>query len=373
MAHAYTPGLKIARKTIVRKERKLPLKGNVIVNVNDKVKADDIVAKTELPGDVETINLAGKLGVMPDELKHFLKKKVGDPVEKDEVIAETKGFFGKFKTQFKSPVKGYIETISEITGQVIIREPPIPVQIDAYIDGVVSSLIPNEGVVVESVATFVQGIFGIGGETKGVIKRIVDKPSDVVTPEIIDSSLKDKICIGGSIVTNDALIKAVDVGVKAIVVGGINDYDLKSFLGYDIGVAITGFENKGITLVVTEGFGKMEMSRKAFELLCSCEGKRASCNGATQIRAGVMRPEVIIPFDTKEIEEVFEKETKGLEVGDYVRIIRAPYFGLIGKVAELPPELTEIETEAKVRILVVELEDGRKITLPRANVEIIEE
>jgi len=105
MAHAYTPGLKVTKKTIVRKERKLPLKGNVLVKVGDEVEPDTIVAKTELPGDVQTINLAGKLGIMPDEVKDFILKKEGDPVEKDEVIAETKGLFGRFlKTQIKSPV-----------------------------------------------------------------------------------------------------------------------------------------------------------------------------------------------------------------------------------------------------------------------------
>jgi hypothetical protein len=39
----------------------------------------------------------------------------------------------------------------------------------------------------------------------------------------------------------------------------------------------------------------------------------------------------------------------------------------------LPVELAQVETEAKVRVLDVELEDKRKVTLPRANVEIIEE
>jgi transcription antitermination factor NusG len=62
----------------------------------------------------------------------------------------------------------------------------------------------------------------------------------------------------------------------------------------------------------------------------------------------------------------------GLEVGMTVRIIREPYFGLLGKVVSLPSELKEIETESKVRILEVELEDGERITLPRANVEIFE-
>ena len=47
-------------------------------------------------------------------------------------------------------------------------------------------------------------------------------------------------------------------------------------------------------------------------------------------------------------------------------------FGRLGRVAALPVELQEIETEAKVRVLEVELEDGDKVVLPRANVEIIE-
>ena len=374
MAHAYTPGLKVTKKTIVRKERKLPLKGNVLVNVGDEVEPDTIVAKTELPGDVQTINLAGKLGIMPDEVKEFLLKKEGDPVEKDEVIAETKGLFGRFlKTQIKSPVKGTIETISPVTGQLIIREPPIPVQIDAYIKGRIVEVIENEGVVVETVATFVQGIFGIGGETKGIIKRIVDKPTEPVTPDVIDENLKGAIGIGGSIVTKEALDKAVDVGMKAIVVGGIDDMDLKRFLGYEIGVAITGNEQKGITLIITEGFGRMNMSNKAFKLLSDAEGRQASVNGATQIRAGVMRPEVIIPLVGESGKDIEVREARGLEVGDLVRIIRAPYFGYIGKVVELPPELQKIETEANVRVLVVETDEGERITLPRANVEIIEE
>jgi hypothetical protein len=63
----------------------------------------------------------------------------------------------------------------------------------------------------------------------------------------------------------------------------------------------------------------------------------------------------------------------GLEIGTPVRIIREPHFGTIGKVVALPVELAKIETEAKVRVLEVELDNKQKVTLPRANVEIIEE
>ena len=84
-------------------------------------------------------------------------------------------------------------------------------------------------------------------------------------------------------------------GARAVIAGGISASDLESFLGYDLGVAITGQEEKGSTLVVTEGFGDLAMAERTFALLRGCAGMRASVNGATQIRAGVLRPEIIIP------------------------------------------------------------------------------
>ena len=50
MASAYTPGLKIVGKTLVQKDRRLPMMGNVHVKVGDKVTAEQVVASTDLPG-----------------------------------------------------------------------------------------------------------------------------------------------------------------------------------------------------------------------------------------------------------------------------------------------------------------------------------
>lgn len=374
MAHAYTPGLKISERTKIRKERRLPLPGEVVVGLGDKVSADTIVARTNLPGNVQTVNVAGLLGVLPEDIRSCMLKKEGDPVKKGEVIAETKGFFGLFKSKATAPEDGSVESISNITGQVILREPPIPVEVSAYIDSEVVEIFEKEGVAVEAISALVQGIFGIGGEAFGEIKRVVDSADSVLTPEEIDQSCTGKVLIGGSLVTVEALKKAARLGVKGIVVGGIADRDLKEFLGYDIGVAITGSERKGITLIITEGFGRLRMAEKTFKLLCQHEGRKASINGTTQIRAGVIRPEVVVPLDSKKEVHTKRKEfTEGLEIGSPVRIIREPYFGKLGKVVALPPELKVIETGAKVRVLEVELEDGVRVTLPRANVEMLEE
>jgi hypothetical protein len=375
MAHAYTPGLKVTRKTVLRKERRLPLPGEVVVKVGDKVSAETVVAKTELPGNVQPINVAGLLSIPPQEINSVMIKKVNDPVKKGEPIAESKSFFGLFKNTVTSPVDGYIESISNITGQVILREPPIPITVNAYIDGTVIEVIPNEGVVVETTASFIQGIFGIGGETIGEILVVAKSPDEELTKEKITPEMKGKILIGGSYVTSEALREAVKCGVKGVVVGAIDDKNLKDFLGYDIGVAITGNEQKGITLMITEGFGKLPMAKRTFELFLELNGKKASMNGATQIRAGVIRPEVIVAIPEEQIvsEESEEELSQGLAIGTIVRVIREPYFGRIGKVTALPPELQIIETEAKVRVLELEFDNGERVIVPRANVEIIEE
>ena len=99
----------------------------------------------------------------------------------------------------------------------------------------------------------------------------------------------------------------------------------------------------------------------------------ASVSGATQIRAGVLRPEILIPRALETAGAAVEEDhSTGLEIGSLLRVIRQPYFGRIGQVVELPPELEELESEAKVRVLVVEFVDDRsRATVPRANVELI--
>ena len=372
MAHAYTPGLKVTDRARVRKERRLPLPGDTMVEKGARVVGEDIVARTALPGNVQTVNVAGLLGVPPEDIKAMMTKKVGDPVKKGDLIAQSKGLLGLFKSSVTSPVEGKLESVSDITGQVILREPPQPVEVAAYVDGIVTEVIPKEGVVIELIASFIQGIFGIGGETRGEVLTIVDSPDVVLTADMIKPEHKGKVLVGGSLVQEDAMKAAAAVGAKGIVVGGVEDATLRKFLGYDIGVAITGSERCGVTLIVTEGFGKMRMADRTFNLLKTLNGRTASINGATQIRAGVIRPEVIVPAPDQTSEIRASLTEGGLRIGTPVRIIREPHFGALGKVSALPVALQDIETESKVRVLEVELDDKTRVIMPRANVEIIE-
>ncbi len=78
MAHAYTPGLRVAKRTAIEKERTLPMKGTVRAAVGAKVAASDVVAETFLPGDVVSVNAINQLGITPAELPRHMLKKEGE-------------------------------------------------------------------------------------------------------------------------------------------------------------------------------------------------------------------------------------------------------------------------------------------------------
>lgn len=356
----------------MRRLRRLPIKGDVLVRVGDVVVPDQIVARAMLPGPLQTLKLAEKLGMEPKEAPEFFRLKIGDAIEKGQVVAESKGLFGKlFKQTVISDFTGTVESISEITGNVLIREPSVPVEIRAYIPGVVTDVLAEEGATVETHGAMVQGIFGVGGERTGAIRVAVSGPDKPLRPEDVRDSDKGAILVGGSGISYEAIERAVALGAKGIIAGGIRDSDLVRFLGYDIGVAITGQEAIDLTIIVTEGFGSLAMAERTFNLLKSLDGLNASVNGATQIRAGVIRPELIVAKpDDKGAREVKE-EAFELKVGSPIRIIREPYFGRLGTVTGLPATLQVLESGTEVRVLNAKLSDGEDAVVPRANVEII--
>lgn len=372
MPVAYTPGLRVAAQAVIRKERRLPIQGEVLVVEGQEVTADTIVARALLPGNPVTIRAAERLGVEPNELPGLLLRQMGDQVAEGEVLAETKGLWGLFRSQLRAPAAGAIEHVSDRSGFIALRGQPIPIEVDAYVEGRVVEVIPGEGAVVETTGAFIQGIFGVGGERRGELLILADEPDEALDPDRIIANCEGAIGVAGATASPEAIRKCAEANLAGLIVGAVDDAALRALVGHDIGVAITGQEDVPLTLILTEGFGSLPMARRTFELLRSLEGRLASINGATQVRAGVIRPEIIVP-GAPAAPEGSEAAGQELAPGASVRIIREPHFGQLARVVALPPELREIETEAHVRVVELELADGQRVIVPRANVEIIQQ
>jgi len=372
LGSAYTPGLTVSGDIVVRRTRRLPIKGEVLVGIGDSVDPSTPIARALLPGNLQTLRIADPLGVEPKDAQAFMVVKVGDHVEKGDLVATGKKLFGIFKAPVaNSEHTGTLESFSEITGNALIREPSIPIDMNAYIKGKVAEILPEEGAIIETRCAMVQGIFGVGGERQGVLRQAVASADEVIDEKHILDTDAGKILVGGAGMTAAAIKRASDVGAAGIIAGGLKDSDLIEFLGYDIGVAITGSEKINLTLMVTEGFGFLPMAARTFELLASLEGHDCSINGATQIRAGVIRPELIVPEPRTTGEASQEAKVLSLNIGTQIRVIREPYFGLLASVTDLPPELVTLDSGTHVRVLRAKLNSGEEVTVPRANVEII--
>ena len=80
-------------------------------------------------------------------------------------------------------------------------------------------VIEREGVVIKSQGAFIQGIFGIGGESRGEIKILSSDRDAEISADMIGTDHEGLIIVGGSFISLDAYKKALDCKVAGVVVG----------------------------------------------------------------------------------------------------------------------------------------------------------
>lgn len=373
MKQAYTPALQVVETTRLTRIRELPLPGKTLVKVGDLVEANSPVLSAELPGEMTIVRVAERMGFDPDDVVRNLRVKVGQQVDRGQLLCEIKTVFGLFTSQFESPATGEVEFITEENAHLGIRHSAVPFSVDAYVRGKIVAVEEGKRVEIETDGALIQGIFGVGGERQGEILCLTIPNAELVTKEVLaeqKNSLAGKILIGGSSFSSSALEYAATAGAVGVVTGSIDSQTLFNFVGYDIGVSITGDEKVPFTLIVTEGFGSLAISKRIVELAQKLNGRSASLNGATQVRAGATRPEVIVP-DPRLQSTPAELEIKSLDIGARVRCVRVPYFGKFGNISELPHSAQKIESGAEVRVIKVKLDSGGEVVVPRANVELL--
>ena len=352
--------------TFITRTRKLPIKGEVRVRRGDVVARDTVVATAEIPGSFKTVNAASALGVAPARLSRVLGVAVGTTVKEGDILGETRALFGLIHGRLFSPSDGIIDDISTITGQIVIAEPPTPLNVPAYLEGEVVDVIPESGVEIAADAAVVQGIFGIGGETFGVL-RYVDNAQDA-DKSILESDRGRVLVFPGPI--SHALLKEMThKGVSGVVAAAASGPALIQWVGRSLNPAATGNENTGLTVVLTEGFGEMEMAAPMRDILHALDGKRVSLSGVTQVRAGVIRPELLgPPLETDDHIDADNSDVS-VDIGTAIRIVRGRFFGRTGTISAIPPALRRIPSGAMASVFEVTLTDGDTVVVPRANIE----
>jgi hypothetical protein len=245
-------------------------------------------------------------------------------------------------------------------------------------------ILPHRGIVIETPAAQVYGAFGCGGERNGVLRLILIDAHEIITPDHIDARSTFSILVSsGAGITAAALQRAVQEQVRGVVVGGIDERELRAFLGWASQQAwYTGsggwqFPNMrhtpdpGLTLIVTEGFGARPMSPPLFDLLSSKDRQEALIDGTTRLRRPMRRPRLIVPLARGSGD--VEPPRLQIKPGVQVRLLDMEHLGQVASVRTV--SLSPRRTESGVRASAVEVvqDDTPPFWLPRTAVEVLAE
>lgn len=379
MAHYFPDGTPpVVTHTVARIERRLPIAGEVLVRIGSRVEPDDVVLRAALPQPPRLINIARELGILPRNVYSRMKKEEGNKVAQGELLARASILGGR---SAYAPVAGTISAIDRTTGYVTITPNPVPQEAKAQVRGIVMEVPDQRTVIIETPSSYVQGIVGMGMERFGVLRLLVTDPRERVDAEIIDARSAYAILIAGASITAAALRRALEEQVRGIVVGGIEEHELRSFLNDPGGAAwnigarswhlpAPPFDaDPGLTLVITEGFGVRPMSAPFFELLAAHDQQEALIEGATQLRSPQRRPKVIIPLSRGRGSDAIEPARLSLELQRRVRLLDNAHLGQIATVTALPGEPRLLPTGVRAPVVEVVLQDNSRLILPEAAVE----
>jgi hypothetical protein len=380
----------IANNILVRRERRLPVPGEIVVRAGQRVEPADVIAQSTLTSEPQRVDIAGDLDMAPAATARRLLVSVGAHVEQGGILAQRAGAGSRAS---RSPVTGTFTGYDASTGMGTISMPAEPVSVRAHLKGIVTDLIPYYGAVIETPATLVRGIFGVGGEQHGVLKVSVTSGDEPLTQDVVDARVTYAIVLGGSEVSADALRRMIELGARGLITGSIRTGELANFLGYEgvsewrLGATSEGSggwdfppSRPGVlspvppdfVLIITEGFGSVPMSPRTFETLAAYDGQEIAVDGTTRLRGGLARPEIIIPLARTTSVRWLEEKGPTLAVGSSVRLLSPAYMGQVAQVTGLPVGPRASQSGVVAPVADVTLSGGRKLRVPLVDVEVVE-
>jgi hypothetical protein len=337
--------------TQIVRRRVLPTAGELLVHRGDRVIPTDTVARCALPGQVRVIDVASALGVSTARAARQMQASTGDHVEAGGTLAKSP-LLDWPREGVTAPFDGTVQDVAD--GYIFLQEDPRPHALRAYIPGEVVETYPHRGVSVRTTGAYVRGVWGSGEESEGVLVVAVSDPSEPLTWEQVSLRYRGAILVGGMLQDPRVLFRARQFRLGGLVVGSI-----------PAGLRST-CERLDLSLVVTEGVGRIPMAEPIFRMLRIYNGRPAVISGTLDDEKGY---EVIVPLRTEEEPPALTALSQPLEAGARVRLTRPPYLGLLGEITSLPESPRETSIDIRVEGAMVELSSGRRVFVPYVNME----
>ncbi|CAN5627624.1 hypothetical protein BH23CHL2_BH23CHL2_26820 [soil metagenome] len=360
-------------------ERVLPQAGEVLVSVGDSVAPDGVIARSEDVEQTLTLYVASELGVETNELSKYVAKSIGSSITEGDVIARVRR--GLRTASVKSPTDGTLVSVDDTSGTVVVLASLGKRELQSLVNGEVEQIIPNRGAVVRTSGTRLYGIVGFGTEAIGQLVVGSDRPDRELTADNVSNEWKDKIVLVGMTAGVPALTRLREVGAAAVILGSIPEGDLRRFLTggqmdrdgfWNPVTALHGdlshpTVDSPLTIIVTEGFGRRQMTSQMFEILQERAGETISVSARVSIGDGLARPEIYLDDDEGSDRGIDDQVFEG-------RAVRTTDSGAFSVPATVVSDPYVSPDRYGVRRVVADvmLESGESRAVPVANIEVLE-
>ena len=339
--------------TTIERERTLPVAGEVVAKLNQKVGPTDVIAEATWAREHVLIDVARILSISPNAADRLLRVKEDEKVAENAEIAVSKGIISR---TIRAPRGGRVVVAGG--GQILMETGETSVELKAGLPGTVVQIIPHRGAVIRTVGALIQGTWGNGRIATGVMLNLTEKPDDALTASRLDVSLRGSIILAGLLRDADTLRAAAELPVRGLILSSISP------------ALLPAAQQMRFPIIAIDGYGQFPMNSAAYKLLTSNAKRDATINAEAFNRYTGTRPEIIIPLPVSQ-EPPLPNDVDNLEPGQTVRMRRAPHAGAIGILTKLPPGLVPLPSELRAPAAEVKLENGEQILVPLVNLEIV--
>jgi biotin carboxyl carrier protein len=339
--------------TTIERKRVLPVAGNVVAKLNQKISPTDVIAEATWAREHVLIDVARTLSISSNAADRLLRVKEGDKVSEGSEIAISKGII---PNTIRAPRSGRV--VAAGGGQVLMETGETTVELKAGLPGTVVQIIPYRGALIRTVGALIQGTWGNGRIETGAMTNLTEKPDDILDASRLDVSLRGTIILAGLLRDADTLRAAAELPVRGLILSSIPP------------ALLPAAQQMRFPIVAIDGFGQIPMNSVAYKLLTSSAKREVTINAEAFNRHTGARPEVIIPLPVSQ-EPPPPTDVDTLEVGQTVRLRRAPHAGTIGTLANFSSGLVTLPSGLRALAAEVKLENGEQILVPLVNLEIV--
>ena len=337
----------------IRRERRLPLHGEVLVNEGQEVHPEDLVAEASLPGKLCLVDIARGLDVDTCDAHQFLVRQPGEYLLEEDVIAQVEGAFHRL---VRAPISGRFAAFHQ--GHALLEIGRDTIQVQAGMIGVVEGVIPEYGAIIATNGLLVQGVWGNGRIGSGGLNVVEAAWSAPLNASMFNEAEKGQVLAAGQCSDADTLAHLGELGLAGLIAGS---------LAPDLIPAVMALS---IPIIVLQGFGPLPTDKSLFEILNPLAGEVVCIHAAPTNRLTGVRPEVIIPQPGEAVSEDPGPRNE-LRIGQRVRLCSGKANGQTGKVLAFVDDRPFFESGLQLPAVVVELNDGERITVPQQNLVIL--